>query len=142
MKPHKASMERNILSSNPDITPSDDTVPNEAPRNELRGIDGDGKTNPLRRPNDRRIHADDLATGGDQRPSGIARVQCGIRLNEVIDQSSGPRSERSTQRADYPRRDRALEAVGIADGYDQLADADRSGVAQLHRGELRGIDAN
>ncbi len=71
-----------------------------------------------------------------QRPAGIAGVERGIGLHDVVDQPAGPRPQRATQGADDARRDRTLKAEGIADGDHKLADADGAGIAELGMDEV------
>jgi len=56
-----------------------------------------------------------------ERTARVTGIQRGIGLNDVVDQASGSRAQRTAKRADNAGRDRVLQAVRITDGYYQLA---------------------
>ena len=82
-------------------------------------------------------------TAVDQRAAGVARIERGVRLDDVVDQPPGParpRGQGAPQGRDDACRDRAGEAVRVADGHYQLSHAQARGVAELghRRGGLVG----
>ena len=96
----------------------------------LRGADGDGEADALRRRDARCVHADDLAGRVDQRAARVARVQGGVGLDEVVDEVARLRAQRAPQGAHHAGGDRRLKAERAADGHDELADLQGVGVAQ------------
>ena len=71
-----------------------------------------------------------------QRATGVARVQGGIGLDDVVDQPGGGARrghERPAEGAHHAGADRAGEPEGVADGHHQLPDAQGVGVAELRR---------
>ena len=85
---------------------------------------------------DRGVDADDAAVAVDQRAAGVAGVERGVGLDDVVDD---PRRlaragrQRAAERGHDAGGDRAGEAVRVADRHDELADAQRGGVAELGR---------
>ena len=69
----------------------------------------------------------------DQRPARVAGVERGVGLHHVVDQAPAGAAQRAAEGADDARRHRALEAVWVADGDRQLADADAPRIAEAHR---------
>ena len=53
----------------------------------LGDVDGDGEADALTTLGDRRVDADDIARGVDQRAAGVARVDGRVRLDEVAQRS-------------------------------------------------------
>src|SRR5204863_6372488 len=83
---------------------------------------------------DRRVHPDHAAAAVRERAAGVAWVEGGVGLDDVVDDPPGAaraRWQRAAERGHHPGRDRALEAVRIADRHHELADAQLRGVAQL-----------
>jgi hypothetical protein len=75
-----------------------------------------------------------------ERAAGVAGVEGGVGLDDVLDDASG-RRERAPERRDHARRNRAGEAVGIPDRDDELTDAKALSVAELGRGEVARFGA-
>ena len=66
-------------------------------------------------------------------PPGVAGVQRGVGLHDVLDQPLGAARadrQRAAERADDARGHAAAEAARVADGDDQLADPQVAGVAE------------
>src|SRR5205807_113484 len=93
-------------------------------------VDRDGEAEPLGRPDDGRVDADHLTAAVHQRTAGIARVEGGIGLDDVIDEMAGYAAQRPAEGADHAGRDGGIETEWTADGDDELADADLAGVAE------------
>src|SRR5690606_32680358 len=79
------------------------------------------------RRDDRRIDADDLALHVEQRPAGIALVDGGIRLDEIV---VGAGIDIASARRDDPNRQRAAETERIADGHHPVADPHGAGIPE------------
>src|SRR5205085_6327595 len=72
------------------------------------------------------VDPDDAAATVRERAAGVARIECGVRLDHVVDEPlvrSGPRRQRPPERGDDTRGHRAAEAVRVPDRDDELADA-------------------
>ena len=82
---HEASVERDILPSQPDVTPPHFSFLNELACYKLSRVDGNGKTETLGRKDDCCIDANDISPGSDERASRIPGVQGCIGLDDVID---------------------------------------------------------
>jgi hypothetical protein len=86
-------------------------------------VDRDGKAEAD--PGDGRVDPDDATTGIRERSTGVARVECRVRLDDVLDHPACPavaRRERPSKSADDAGCDRPGEAQWVADRHDQLAD--------------------
>src|SRR5215472_17816727 len=83
------------------VTAPDDAIADQLAGNELGGVDGDGEAESLCRQDGRRINANDLAGGIDQRSARISRIQCGVSLDYVVNQAAGLRAQGASQRADH-----------------------------------------
>ena len=76
------------------------------------------------------------AAGIRQRPSGAARVEGSIGLDDVLDHApvpSGPDGDGTAQSADHSGGDGTRESQRITNGDHQLPDPERFGVAQVRR---------
>src|SRR5205823_7927693 len=79
---------------------------------------------------DRGVDADNPALQIDERPAGIARVDRGVGLNEILiafDTKTAP------ERADDPGSHGLAEAKRIADREDEIADLQSIRIAHRHR---------
>src|SRR5438477_292852 len=79
-----------------------------------------------------------------QRAARVARIQCCVRLNDIVDDANiraGPRRQRTTERRDDAGCYRAGEAVRIADRDDELSHAQTLRVAEPGRDEIACIRA-
>src|SRR4029079_17747814 len=95
------------------------------------GVDGDGEADALARRQDRGVDTDDLAQRVEQRAARVARVDGGVRLDEVLvrdDPNLGP-----PRRAHDAHGDGLLEPEGAPDRDGPLADLDAVGVPELRR---------
>ena len=104
-----------------DIAAPDAAIAQEAAGHKFRGIDANCETQALGRQDGRGIHAYHTAVGGNQRSAGVAWIQRGIGLNHVIDQTARVRAQGTSQRAYHASGHGGLEAVRVADGYDELS---------------------
>jgi len=85
------------------------------------------------------VYAYHLAIGIDHRPTGIARIERCVRLDYVIYQPAGLCSQGAAQSAYHARGYGVLVAVGVAYGYDELADLQIAGIAELRYRVAVGI---
>jgi hypothetical protein len=83
------------------------------------------------------IHTDYLAARVDERPSGVAGIERGVRLDHAVDQPSAFRPHGASKRAHDAGSDRGLETERIADRDRELAGTDRIGIAQPCRNLVR-----
>ena len=113
----------------------DPAVDDQAVEDRARGgVDRDGQ--PEADPGDRGVDADDAAARVGQRPARVAGVERGVGLDDVLDEPARApvaRRQRAPERADDAGRHRAREAERVADGDDQLADAQPLGVTERRR---------
>ena len=107
---------------------------------DLGRIDGNGEAEPLAAHDDRGVEPDDTAVRVDQRTSRVAWIQRGVGLNDVRDQSTRPRAEGSTQRADDAGGHRVLKAVGISERDDDLTGPQAIGITKLGGNDVRRVD--
>ncbi len=78
------------------------------------------------------IHPDHLAAHVEQRAAGIAAVDGGIGLDEVVER---PLADVPPAGGDDAGGDRAAKAEGIADGDHPIAYLGGVGIAELHGGQ-------
>src|SRR5947207_1812230 len=114
--------DRRSRAADPEIGATHATIADEHSRDHPRGRGRDREADALRRGDDRRVDADDFGVGVDERTPGVSRVQRGVRLDHVLDESAIPRGERSTKRAHDTGRDGRVEAKRIADRDHELTD--------------------
>src|ERR1700686_288270 len=114
-------MNGNRLCRDADVTATDTPIAEQAAGNEFCSIDPNRETDSLCRQNRRRINSDNLATRVDERAAGVSRVQGGVGLNDILDQATRVRAQRSSERADHARRHRGLKPVRIADRNRHLS---------------------
>src|SRR2546426_3419699 len=137
-----AAVQLHVLAGQADVTARDFALFDEPAGDVFRRVDRDGKTNSLRRQDYRRVDADNFTARIDQRPAGISRVQRGVGLDDVVDKPAGARPEGASEGTDNARRHGALEAIGVADGDGELADAQSRRIAEAHWLEVGRVDAN
>src|SRR5205085_4384269 len=113
-----------VLPADADVAATNPTVLDQPTGDIFGRVHGDGETNPLGRQDHGRVHAYHFSARVDQRAAGIARIQRGIGLENVVHEPAGLGTERPAERADHTGGHRALEAVRVADGDSELADAD------------------
>ena len=86
----------------------------------LGGVDGNGKTDTLPAGRDGGVDADHLTVEIEERPAGVARIDEGIALDEVV---VGARTDGTFLGRDQPVGHRGeFETEGIADGDHPIAD--------------------
>ncbi len=101
----------------------------------------DGKADALRRQDDRRVDADHLSPRVDQRAAGVARIERGVRLQDVVEQAPRAGPHRAAEAADDAGGDGVAESVRAADRDGDLPDAQAARVAEpapaeIGRGDL------
>ncbi len=119
-----------------EVAAADLAVPQQLGDHPADGVDRGGEADPLRHRDDRRVHADHLAAGIDERPARVAGVERGVGLDDVVDQPPAVRAQAAAERAHHAGGDRVLEAVRVADRDRELADAQAA-----RRPERRGRKA-
>jgi hypothetical protein len=91
----------------------------------------------------RGVDADNAAATVDQRAARVSGIEGGVGLDDVLDQSlrTTPPADRqrAPETADDTGRDRAREAVRIADRDDELAHAQALGVSQERLLQVAGV---
>jgi len=120
------------------------TFAEECRHDEPRRVAGNRQRESLRRQNHRGVHADDRAARGHQGTAGISRIQCGIRLNDVLHEPARTRAHRSPDGADDAARHRVLKTVRIADRDDDLAGTQGGRIPEMRprqSGRAWAIDA-
>ncbi len=78
----------------------------------------------------------------EQRPAGVAGIERGIGLDDVVDQATGTRAQRTTERADDAGGDRLLKTHRTADGDRDLAGRHPVRISQEERGKSTARDAH
>ena len=126
MRSREPTRNRYVLAGDADVAATDAAIANQPGRHEPDGVAGDSEAEPLRGQDSRRVHADHLAPRRHQRPSGVARVERRIGLNNVVHQPARTRAQRAAERADNAGSDGVLKSVRIADRDRDLPDANRS----------------
>src|SRR4051794_1942359 len=109
----------------------------------LRGIDRSGEAEALRAAAaDGRVDADHLAIDVHERTAGVAEVDGGVSLDEVLEGTGGvAEAERASLGRDDADGERVFELERIADGDGPVTLADAVGVAQRNaRQRLAGLD--
>src|SRR5438105_10089566 len=81
-------MKRHGLGLNPDVAAANFAMLQQASGDKFRGIDADCEAQALSAHNGRSVHSDYASVRTDQWSTGIARVQRGIGLNDVVDHAS------------------------------------------------------
>ena len=93
-----------IHPADPHLGPADPAVGDQLRDDPRDGIDGNGETHPhalARAAGDGRVHADHAAMAVQQRPAGIARVDCRVDLNDRLDRTTAlPAGQRAIQAGD------------------------------------------
>ena len=120
--------QRARAADDPEEGPPDAPVDDQRLEDPARGVvDRHGQAEPD--PGDRRVDPDDPATRVGQRAAGVAGIERGVGLDDVLDEAARPavaRAERPAERADHARRHGPREAERVADRDDQLADLSRA----------------
>ena len=97
---------------------------------EIGGVGGDREGDALRAVDHGGVDADDLAGRRHQRAAGIAGVERGVGLDDVVDQPAGRGAHRAAERRDDAGGDGPFEAERIADGNGDLAAPQPLGIAE------------
>src|SRR5438105_1561225 len=84
------------------------------------------------------VDADQLAARVHQRAAGVARVDGGVRLNEVF--VAGDAEAGAPERGDDAERDGLIELERVADGQHPLRDLQLRRVAPRHRRQAARVD--
>ena len=138
-----ASRKRELLGRDADIGAPYPAVSHQLAQHKARGVGCNRKADTLGAHDQRRVDPDNLAMGGDERPTRIAGIERGIGLDHVVDQPPGARPQRSAERGNHTRCHRRLETERIADGNHQLAALEQFGIAERRRGQRqRGVDTH
>ena len=90
-------------------------------RHSQSNVDGDGKTDSLSAGSNRHVDADHFAVGIQQRSAGVAGVDAGVGLNQVVVTLGVAHLHDAMQGADDAARDRVRIAVRIADRHHRFA---------------------
>ena len=102
---------------------------------------GMAKPMPLLFDGDRRVDADDVAAGVEQRAARVARVDGGVGLDEVRQRLVVVGRDRAALGRHDAARDRVrVRAERAADGDDELADLERVRVADRGGRQAGGVD--
>src|SRR5207302_5981035 len=86
----------------------------------------------------RGVDPDQLAAQVHQRAAGVARIDRGVGLNEVLEAVGV--DPRARQAADDPRGHGVLQTEGIADRHHEVADLGLGGVAERDLRQALGLD--
>src|SRR5438874_1798208 len=88
IKARHSAMQWRSLPSHADVTATDPPLLDQPAGNEFGGVARDRETNSLGRSNHRWVDSDHFARGIRQRTTGVSRIQRGVGLNDVVDQSA------------------------------------------------------
>src|SRR5262249_36770406 len=131
-----AAQERHVLTGDAKVTASNPSITEERRKNRDDGADRHREAESLPSRNDCRVYPAERTITCDQRSTGIAWIERGIRLDDLINQSPRTRPKRAAERADHTGGDGVMEAVGIPDRNDELPRAKRPRVAEGYRHEI------
>src|SRR5215211_6941295 len=108
-----------------------------------RARDGDGEAYTLRAADDRRVDAYYPCRCVGQRAARVAGVDRRVGLDHVLYEPAALTPDRTPEGAYHPCRDAPLEAKGVPDRDDELADYEIPRVSQRgDRGFLLGVEAD
>ena len=99
----------------------------------------DGHSEPEPDTGDRRVDTDDARASIGKRTAGVSRVECGVGLDHAVDHAALARRQRPAEVGNDAGRHGLVEAVRVADGDHELADAEPPCIAELRRHELVGL---
>src|SRR5687768_13156428 len=100
MESRHATKQRDALSCQAKVPAPDASVPQQRRQDGDDGADGNGKAQPLTARDDGGVDANHAAVARNEWTSGVAGIQRRIRLDDVFDQPSRPRPERTSERTD------------------------------------------
>ena len=132
---------RRVLSGDAEMTAAHAAIAQQRRHDIACRIDRHRERDALSAENDRGVDADDLRAARDERTAGVARIERGVGLDQVLHQAHGARAQRSAERADDAGRHRVLEAKRIADRDDQLTRPQRRRIAERRRDQVGRRDA-
>jgi len=92
---------RDVLAATPHEAAADAAVAHQAHGDELRRVAAIAKQSPERE-NHRGVDADDFAARRHQRPAGVAGIERGVGLDDVVHQPAGSRAQRSSEALTTP----------------------------------------
>ena len=136
-----AFVDGDVLAGDADVAATDAALLDEPAGDEFGGFAADGEADALGGGDDGGVDADDLGAGVEEGAAGVAGVEGGVGLEDVVDEAAGAGGEGAAEGADDAGGDGVFEAEGIADGDGDLADVDFAGIAEGEVGEIREIDA-
>jgi hypothetical protein len=117
-------------------------MPDQLAEHEACRVGSDCKADALSAHDHRGVDADDLAVGRNERSAGIAGIERGVGLDQIVDEAAGARAQRTAERGHDTRRHRRFETERIADGDHQLAALQLLGIAERRRRQRhRFVDA-
>ncbi|MCH8134194.1 MAG: hypothetical protein IIA30_16735 [Myxococcales bacterium] len=150
--------------AHPDAEPGPAYLPelDQVLHDPVREVDGNREPVTLvesRLAGDGGVDSDDLPSEVHHRPAGIAGVDHGVRLDEVLDRVSGVAPRRlvlpesagkqlkgTPESADDPHGHRVIQGrasateAGVADGHDPLPDTEIGGAPEVELGQPRCVD--
>ena len=135
-------MNRRALSRDANPTPTNAPFLDEPRGNQLRRVARNREADSLRRQDDGGVHANDLAARIHERTSGVAGIQCRIRLDDVVHEAAGLRAHGATQRTHHAGSDGLLEPVRTADGDGDLADSQGLRITKANVNQMGRVDAH
>ena len=104
-------------------------------------VDGNREADPLSADADRHVNADHFAVDVQQRTAGVAGIDAGIRLDQIVVLLRSTDLDFAMQGTDDPSRHGVLVAKGIPQGDDRLAGHQIAGDATgHHRQGIVGVD--
>src|SRR6266568_7703327 len=116
-------MDRYVLTGHADVASANFSLFDQPASHKFCGVTRDRETDSLSRTNHRRVDADHFAGGIHERPTRVTRIQSGIGLNDIVDQTAGLRVHGTAERADHARGNASLKAKRVPDRDHDLADA-------------------
>ena len=100
----------------------------------------DGESQPLGQGDDGHVHAHHPAARVQQRTAGVARIQRGGVLDDILDQPSPVAPHRPPHGADHAGRNSRVEPQRVAHGDHQLTGLQLLRVAQLGQRQIAGTE--
>src|SRR5215831_11623575 len=128
-----------IIEGDPELSPADIARFEDMIHDGTDHVDGNRKADAgigVARAHERGVDADQIAAEIDKRAAGMAWIEGGIGLDEILvllDADVG-----AVQSADYPGSHGLADLEWIADGEHEVADLDLVGIADGNSGEVLG----
>src|SRR5262249_26300876 len=123
----------------------DATVGDQVVRDGFCGVDGNGEADArgrTARREDGGVDADDFAVRIDERAAGIAAIDGSVGLNGFIDEGGLAGLHGAAEGTDDASGQRALEAEGIADSENLLADLQSARIPEREHSEFFAFGVN